>query len=307
MAKARKGAAKGGRPRLTGAREGDATRPLEFQPRNKKQHRFDTCGFAGCLAFLALFLATTVFGRDADVYNFSERVKDIVATPHFHAIGADTDYYEWLGLQFLPGLTAFSFGKAEDRPFALVGAPRIRQVRAIPCVGGDPGDGWEKLVEGNGDEEEYHLRKVVPACWENDEVTGSTESFGGAAGTLFTHQSAEQLGEREHYTGDGGLAYPGGGFVVPIDMLKRLMVGATGRRSQDLGFSYEAFNVSELANSGWWNARTTAIFHDFTVASSRGMYCHCRLILTIGANHVGTQAIPTTTLLSSGHFLRDCL
>jgi hypothetical protein len=292
--RARKGKAKGGKSRTMAAQRAargggggeGATRPLEFQPRNLKQHRFNKWGFIGYLIFLMLFLSTTVFGRDADVYNFSQRVKAIVATEHFHAIGADTDYFEWLSLHFLPGLTEFSFGKAEDSPFALVGAPRIRQVRAVPCVGGDPSDGWEELVREYGDEEDYHLRKVVPACWENDEETGSTESFGGAGGTAFTYQSAETLGERVHYNGDGGLTYPGGGFVVPVDMMKRLMVGATGRPEEAAtvyepvtefyGFSYMAFNVSELVDSGWWNARTTAIFHDFTVASSRGT-CSCTI------------------------------
>ena len=274
------------------------TRQLEFQPRYSPKPTIKWGGFLSYVTFLFLFLMVTIFRRNSDVYNFSEAVKGIVMTEHYQAIGADTDYFEWLSLHFLPGLAGVSYIAAPDTNFKMIGAPRIRQVRAVPCEANEDLDvdrnGWPDATTDD-DPAEYQPRKVVPACWENDEVTGSTQSFGGPNGARFTYQDATELGERSHYNSEGGLTYPGGGFVVPVDMLKRLMTGATGRAEEAAtvempvtefyGFSYTGFNVSELQDSGWWDARTTAIFHDFTVAASNGMYCHCRLVLTVGINH----------------------
>lgn len=284
--------------------EESVTRPLDFQPRyppaktNKKLEFW--VGFVGYLIFLLLFLAVTVFRRNSDVYNFSEMVKQIVMTEHFLLIGADTDYFEWLSLHFLPGLATVSYMAAPDSNFKMVGAPRIRQVRAVPCEPNPDfdrdGDGWtDEIATDEIVSATFHRRKIVPACWKNDEETGSTESFGGPDDSLFVYQDAAELGERPYYSSEGGLWLPGGGFVVPLDMMKRLMVGATGRPEEAAtvevpvtefyGFSYTGYNVSALQDNGWWDARTTAIFHDFTIAASNGMYSHCRLILTVGNNH----------------------
>lgn len=308
----RKTRAKAGRGKVRGAVLGveatanhnadnpKVTRPLDYQPRYSPRATLNTMNFIGYLIFLALFLSVTALRRNSDVYNFSEMTKAIVMTEHFLAIGSDTDYFEWLSLHFLPGLAGVSYMAAPDSNFRMVGAPRIRQVRAVPCeLDADldfDGDGWTDATTNDaaaGDT--YHPRKVVPACWRNDEDTGSTESFGGPGRNLFTYEDAAELGERPHYNSEGGLWLPGGGFVISADMLKRLMVGATGRPEEAAtvevpvtefyGFSYTGYNVSELQDNGWWDARTTAIFHDFTIAASNGMYSHCRLILTVGNNH----------------------
>ena len=311
--KARKAGAKSGRgkgrtgalrSRSTGSADSDddpLARSLDFQPRYSPMPAPNTLGFIGYLLFLFLFLAVTVMRRNSDVYNFSEMTKRLVTTDHFVDIRADTDYFQWLSLHFLPGLAGASHMVARDSNFKMVGAPRIRQVRAAPC---EPGAGLDSDEDGWGDAttddetagDTHHPRKIVPACWRNDEETGSTESFGGPDGNLFTYQDATELSEQPYYNSEGGLWLPGGGFVIPAGMLKRLMVGA-GRPEEAAtatvevpvtefhAFSYTGYNVSALQDNGWWDARTTAIFHDFTVASSNGMYSHCRLILTVGNNH----------------------
>ena len=104
--------------------------------RQAPKQEFNRMGFAGYCFFLTIFFVVATNRRDSDVYNFGQSVREIVQAQWFERIGGDTDYYEYLGLHFFPGLKDNSFERPDAKPFSLVGAPRIRAVRASSASSG---------------------------------------------------------------------------------------------------------------------------------------------------------------------------
>ena len=249
-------------------------------------------GFAGYCFFLTIFFVVATNRRDSDVYNFGQSVREIVQAQWFERIGGDTDYYEYLGLHFFPGLKDNSFERPDAKPFSLVGAPRIRAVRARQCDADD--NGMSEYLDNVAD----GLLCLIPISNSDYE----TESFGGADGTFFKHWVDTAGADHpmgldssllNSYGWEGGVlpqhTYPGSGYLVPTDIISELMqapVDVSVHGTEFYPFPYEAIDVSILEEKGWWDPQTVALFHDLTVVSANEeMYCHVRMILEIGANH----------------------
>jgi hypothetical protein len=236
--------------------------PLEFETRPMPLKKFEGWHFLNYLGFLVLFLIVTV-SRDSDVYHFGQAVKTAVSVDDFSRIDSVANYYRWLGYHFLPGLSSASFRRSSDTPFALVGLPRVRQLRAAPCSD-----------EGAPD----HVKAAVSTCWSSEGY--SQETFG--RGTQYVHQSEESTEDSAYYSYEGSVQYPGSGFLLPTEQLQRLLRAVPTVESpgdEFYTFPHATTNVSELVDSGWIDGQTTAIFHDFTfVVSGQQMYCNVRML-----------------------------
>jgi hypothetical protein len=206
--------------------EKDNEEELQFQKRQLPKQEFNAFGFGGYVAFLFMFLRVATNQRDSDVYNFAQSVRGIVGASSFESIGHSADYFEYLGLHFFPGLQENSIDRLDDRPFSIVGAPRIRAVRARRCdaADNDMADYLENVAEG--------MRCLIPV----DASEYATESFGGRDGQFFKHwinsvgsDHPSSLDDSVHnsYGWEGGIGvkhtYPGTGYLVPMAIVEQLL------------------------------------------------------------------------------------
>jgi hypothetical protein len=206
--------------------EQDSEQELEFQKRTLAKQEFNAIGFAGYVAFLFMFLYVATNQRDSDVYNFAQSVRATVGASSFESIGHSADYFEYLGLHFFPGLQENSIDRLDAKPFSVVGAPRIRAVRARRCDAedNDMTDYLENVAAG--------MRCLIPV----DASEYETESFGGQDGQFFKHwintvgpDHPPGLDDSLHnsYGWEGGIGvkhtYPGTGYLVPADIVEQLL------------------------------------------------------------------------------------
>lgn len=250
-----------------GQGDGEAdNEPLEFQVRPLPPKRFRKWGFCAYLAFLLFFLLLTFKPLQADTsfYNFASSVMLMVGESDFYRVGNKGEYFEWFSYSFLPGLASVSFLRGEISPIALVGLPRIRQVRADKCDAGEAGQWTAKACW------------VSPAPGQCIEGSGSecSKTFGSA--NQYTFADEERTQDQPHVSWDGSESYPGTGFLLPDDtvrdLLKSTFMGAN-RTVHSSGtefymFPHASYDTSGLVASGWFDPQTTALFHDFTIVAS---------------------------------------
>ena len=244
--------------------------------------------------FLALFIVSHIGDRSNEQYYFASAVKDIFSEPEFMMIASPGEYHEWLAVHFLPGMAALSVGNAPDAAFAIVGAPRMKQLRGANCSTPE------------------YMAHVVPNCYEDvdDRVTTSAirllrvasgsvltdclclqTSFGGADGLAFIWSDSDELG---HWSSEMGQWYSSAGFLVPDDMMQSFLaqprwVNVHG--TEMFQYEHEKMDISALEGAGWWDAKTRVVFHDFTIySSSADAFMVVRLTCEIGLQH-GTMLV----------------
>jgi hypothetical protein len=224
---------------------------LHFQPRGLPAKSFDRNSFVIYLLFLALFLWSVLGSRSSDAYFFAQTAKTIVNAEQFEHIDTSSDYYEWLGTHFLPGMAAHSVASGA-RALVLVGSPRIKQLRAANCTAPP------------------YMAATAQHCYDYGEE--DTTSFGAsassgpaAAGGQFHWQRSDEL---PHMSWQLGEIHSADGFVVPDSLLREMIrAGATvpSAGTEFLAFPHTSVDVERLRSAGWWHPRTKAIFHDFTL------------------------------------------
>lgn len=156
---------------------------------------------------------------------------------------------------------------ADSRSFALVGAPRIWQVRA-----------------GVGTTEAY-MDAITPSRHTNQ--PNDPLPFGGPDGQAYTF--TESLDAISHYSFEFGVFYPTGGYLLPAELLDGYLqdpVHESSPGTEFYNFPHHLVNTSALQQSGWIDAKTMAIFHDFTIYSSQmDAFCVVRLAVERGMLH----------------------
>lgn len=209
---------------------------LEFQKRQPPKQDFPVKEFWGYALFLVLFLHVATNQRNSDVYNFAKSSREIVGAQFFESIGHSADYFEYLGVHFFPGLQEISVDRPAAAPFSLVGAPRIRAVRAKRCEVDDNGmsDYLNNVAHG------MLCLHPVDSVGQSPQDDYETESYGGQDGKFFKHWIHTK--GREHPDGLDGNAhnsfgweagvwwqnrYPGTGYLVPSDIIAQLLVAPT--------------------------------------------------------------------------------
>lgn len=206
--------------------EKDSEEDLEFQKRQPPKKDFNRLGLFGYVVFLLTFMRVVTLNRNSNSYNFAHSVREIVQAQWFESIGHRADYFEYLGVHFFPGLQENSIERPATAPFSLVGAPRIRAVRARQCDAED--NDMSDYLDNVGD----GLRCLIPV----DASEYETESFGGSDGKFFKHWVDTTGPEhpidldnslRNSYGWEGGVTpmhtYPGTGYLVPAGIITRLL------------------------------------------------------------------------------------
>lgn len=180
---------------------------LEFQPRALPIQKLDRRGLCGYLVFLVVFLWVMFDGRSSSVYYFVAMCRDIFKHDHFVRISSWDEYYQWFGLHFLVGMRQYSFGAAEDRTYALVGAPRI--VSSNVCVSSIPISVSNICLEIRQMPDSFSAQWQVQASdctaegYMDAFTTGCIQSvteqkpFGGPNGTLYSFHDG--LGSMPQY------------------------------------------------------------------------------------------------------------
>lgn len=238
---------------------------VHFQPRALPVKTFDRDGFVVYCIFLATFLVSHIGDRGSDQYYFASAVKDSFAADEFETISSPDQYFQWLALHFLPGMAGSSVGKARDSSFSIVGAPRIKQLRGANCTTPD------------------YMKHVVPNCYSDED---DKDSFGGPDGKTFVWSDSDEL---FHWSPELGLFYSSAGFLVPDRMIQSFLAEPSWTASHGtemFQFAHERMDISALEGAGWWDARTRAVFHDFTVYNSAmDAFMVVRLTVEAGVRH----------------------
>lgn len=227
--------------------EGSVKDGVHFQPRALTEKQFDRDGFVVYCIFLGAFLVSHIGGRSSDQYYFASAVKDSFAADEFQRIAKPNEYFEWLALHFLPGMADLSFGKAPDSSVSIVGAPRITQLRGANCTTPE------------------YMQHIVPNCYSDED---DNDSFGGSDGKAFIWSDSDEF---PHWSPELGMFYSGAGFLVPDGMIQSFLAEPSWTASHGtemFQFVHEKMDISALEGAGWWDARTRAVFHDFTVYNS---------------------------------------
>ena len=172
---------------------------LTFQPRALPVEPLDRRSFALYLAFLGLFVFTSLQSRSSDGFYFADAVKDRFGVHYFLLISSEEEYWEWLGAFFFPGAASHSVALGGSS-LTMVGAPRMKQLRSGNCS------------------TESYMQHVAPNCYSDDD---DTRSFGGEDGELFQWQRGEGVGHVSHM--NMMTVYPDNGFVVPGTMVLDLL------------------------------------------------------------------------------------
>ena len=244
---------------------GSAMDAVHFQPRALPVKQFDRDGFVVYCIFLAAFLVSHIGDRTSDQYYFASAVKDSFAADEFRTIGSPDQYFEWLALHFLPGMAGSSVGKARDSSFSIVGAPRIKQLRGANCTTPE------------------YMQRIVPNCYSDED---DKNSFGGADGKTFIWSDSDEF---LHWSPELGVFYSGAGFSVPDRIMQSFLAEpswTTSHGTEMFQYPYAKMDISALEGAGWWDARTRAIFHDFTVYNSAmDAFMVVRLTCEVGVRH----------------------
>ena len=244
---------------------GEVQPEVAFQPRALPVKTFDRDGFMVYALFLALFIMSTIGDRSNEQYYFAAAVKTAFSEPDFMQIAEPGEYYEWLAMKFLPKMAELSVANAPDAAFAIVGAPRIKQVRGANCTTPE------------------YMAHVVPNCYDNvDDRT----SYGGADGLTFIWSDSDEL---RHWSSEMGQWYSSAGFLVPDDMMQAFLMEpqlVDVHGTELFQYPHESVDISALEDAGFWDAKTRAVFHDFTIySSSMDAFMVVRLTCEIGLQH----------------------
>ena len=238
---------------------------VHFQPRTLPVKKFDRGGFVVYIVFLVTFLVSHAGDHSSDQYYFAAAVKNWFGASEFQTISSSGQYFEWLALHFLPCMAALSVGNTRDSAYAIVGAPRIKQLRSANCT------------------TPAHMAHVVPNCYSDED---DRNSFGGADGKAFVWSDSDEL---LHWSAELGEFYSSAGFVVPRQIIQNFLAEpswTTSHGTEMYQFQHEKMDISALEGAGWWDARTRVIFHDFTVYSSAmDAFMVVRLTCEAGARH----------------------
>ena len=224
---------------------------LTFQPRALPVEPLDRRSFALYLAFLGLFVFTSLQSRSSDGFYFADAVKDRFGVHYFLLISSEEEYWEWLGAFFFPGAASHSVALGGSS-LTMVGAPRMKQLRSGNCS------------------TESYMQHVAPNCYSDDD---DTRSFGGEDGELFQWQRGEGVGHVSHM--NMMTVYPDNGFVVPGTMVLDLLRAPAAVPSAGTGFlpfPHSSLDVTPLRQNGWFSPGTRVVLHDFSIYSPQVGY-----------------------------------
>ena len=126
------------------AKGSDASDAIQFSERMLPPVPFDWGAFAIYVLFLGLFCHVTIGNQGQSTYRLAQFSRDIVGTNEgdgFMEIGTYAEYVEWLEFQFFYGLgnVSYRMDLNTNGTVALVGPPRVRQIRSGSECPGCPG------------------------------------------------------------------------------------------------------------------------------------------------------------------------
>eukprot|EP01047_Picozoa_sp_COSAG01_P070561 COSAG01_NODE_10731_length_2093_cov_1.661986_1_plen_311_part_00 len=253
----------------------DEPEELYFHPRELPLSEATRGSLFVFVVFLVSFTWITVLERNDSVYYFAEHARQLVGVSAFRRLESERhtfrEYQSWFTYHFVDGMANASTRLDPTSSIALVGPPRVRQVRF-----------------GQNCSIAEEMLQLVPTCGENyrEDKAPFAEVYNRSGLVRYQHRSADQTGDYSH-VGVMHLMYSGGGYLLPDiwKLLARPTSVHNAGGSELYPFSHWVADISDLWASGWIDKHTKAIFHDFTLYSAPlDLYANVRLTTEFEGN-----------------------
>ena len=257
--------------------------PLVFIPRQVPLTPATRGGFAVFMVFLVTFTIIVRMERNDDVFFFAEHARQLVGVDDFRRLGQDRhsyrEYQQWFEYHFLDGMANASTRLDPGASVALVGPPRIRQIRyAANCTDSD----GRSLVPD-------YVAGIVPSCQQEDaedETPFGIDVPDGlhASDGRWNWVSADETRDGRH-VGRLHYDYTGAGYLLDTLEWVEKESDVYDPGSEFYPFAHWKVNASGLWSRGWIDKYTKAIFHDFTLYSaSQDLYANVRVTAEFESN-----------------------
>ena len=251
------------------ASDDDAAELPTFVKRVPAPGRFDRRGLTFYMLFIAVYMMMTLEQRNSDTFFFAENSRSVCKWADFHRVQTMDEYRQWFA-RFVQSVGGVSVKRRPGSPFAMVGALRLRQVRATPAPCASR---MMSRVLGPGEVE----------C--SDRALEAELPFGNYSGSAHVWSAAASTMEGDHYGREGW--YSGGGYLVETLPLLNRSAAKASAGTDFLPQPHHMADVDGLWQSGWLDSRSKALFHDLTLYNADSdKYCNLRLLAEIGQHGV---------------------